>query len=154
MRKNANVIVGLFLIAFFLMLWVPGLQNPVLAKRGAKSPFRFEDVIREARTLSAQPYKVHKDVPDSLLKMEYDQWRDIRFKPDHAFWHQEGLPFTLQFFHAGLFYDRTVSMSVVDPQGGVLPIPFSKDASTTGVKRSKRWSPTILDMRAFASTIL
>src|SRR4030043_223263 len=66
----------------------------------AKSPFSFESVVHEAKKLSEKPYKAPKgEVPDRLLAINYDQWRDIRFKPDKSFWRKEGLPFTLQFFH-------------------------------------------------------
>ena len=41
-------------------------------------------------------------------QISYDQWRDIRFRPDRALWRDQKLPFQVQFFHPGLFYDRTV----------------------------------------------
>jgi glucans biosynthesis protein len=58
------------------------------------------------------------------LKMGYDDWRDIRFDPSRALWANQKFPFTLQFFHPGLFYDRTVVINIVDPTG-VHPVPFS-----------------------------
>lgn len=126
MHKKANLISCLFL-TLIVPLWPALTPCPVLAQEGGKAPFGFENVVHEAKELSAKEYQDHRRVPDSLLKIKYDQWRDIRFKPSMSFWRKEGLPFTLQFFHPGLFYDRAVSMSVVDPQGDVAPIPFSKD---------------------------
>ncbi|HBG19182.1 MAG TPA: glucan biosynthesis protein D, partial [Desulfobulbaceae bacterium] len=38
-------------------------------------------------------------VPDFLLRLDYDQWRDIRFKEDKTLWREERLPFEVQFFH-------------------------------------------------------
>ena len=38
----------------------------------------------------------------------YDRYRDIRYKPERALWRREKLPFELQFFHQGLYYDRPV----------------------------------------------
>ena len=97
----------------------------------AKSAFAFQSVVQEAKKLSEKPYKSPKgEVPDTLLVDNYDQWRDIRFKPDRSFWRKEGLPFTLQFFHPGLYYDRTVGLYTISPKGEVKPIPFSKDLFT------------------------
>ena len=58
--------------------------------------------------------------------MTYDQWRDIRFRPDQALWRDENLPFQVQFFHPGLYYDHTVQVNIVDDTG-VHPVPFSAE---------------------------
>jgi glucans biosynthesis protein len=94
----------------------------------AKAPFTFQSVVNQAKELSQKPFKSPKgEVPDTLMKINYDQWRDIRFKPERALWSQEKLPFTVQFFHPGLYYDRTVSFAIVDAKGAVRQFPFSKD---------------------------
>jgi hypothetical protein len=41
-------------------------------------------------------------------KMTYDQWWDIRFRPNQALWRGDDLPFQVQLFHPGLYFDRTV----------------------------------------------
>ena len=125
-RKNMNGTIGIFFAAFLLLFSFPVSRNMPLAA-GPRPPFGFENVVHEAKELSAKPYREHKDVPDSVVKLEYDQWRDIRFKPAKSFWRQEGLPFTLQFFHPGLFYDRTVSLFVIDEKGRAEPLRFSKE---------------------------
>ena len=43
----------------------------------------------------------------------YDQYRDIRFKPAKAVWRAANLPFELQLFHPGLYYDQPVRISEV-----------------------------------------
>ena len=68
----------------------------------------------------------HGQVPEWLLNINYDQWRDIRFRPQRALWRDEQLPFQVQFFHPGLYYDRTVAINVIDG-GGVRPVEFSRD---------------------------
>jgi periplasmic glucans biosynthesis protein len=94
---------------------------------GVASAFDLEDVAAMAQKLAQQPYRDPKGaVPDWLLKITYDQWRDIRFRPDRALWRDQGLPFQVQFFHPGLYYDRTVAINVVDEQGSH-PVPFSPD---------------------------
>jgi periplasmic glucans biosynthesis protein len=67
-------------------------------------------------------------VPDWMLigSLTYDQWRDIRFRPDQALWRDKNLPFQVQFFHPGLYYDHTVLVNVVDA-AGVHPVPFAPE---------------------------
>ena len=82
--------------------------------------FSLDDVASRAQAEARAQYVDHRvEVPKWMLigSMTYDQWRDIRFKPDHSLWRSEGLPFQVQFFHPGLYYDRTVSVSVVDETG-------------------------------------
>jgi glucans biosynthesis protein len=89
--------------------------------------FDLDDVAAKAVELASQPYQDRqKRVPDWMLvgAMTYDQWRDIRFRPDQALWRDKNLPFQVQFFHPGLYYDRTVQVNVVD-DSGVRPVPFA-----------------------------
>ncbi len=87
--------------------------------------FGLDDVAARAEKLAKESFQDTKGtVPDWLLKITYDQWRDIRYRPAQALWADRGSPFRVQFFHPGLFYDRVVAMNVVD-QRGVHPLPFS-----------------------------
>jgi glucans biosynthesis protein len=63
-------------------------------------------------------------VPEFLLKLSYDEWREIRFDPEQALWRREKLPFAVQYFHPGLYYDRTVKIHVAD-SSGIHTVPFS-----------------------------
>jgi glucans biosynthesis protein len=90
------------------------------AARGAAAAprFGFEQVVERARALAAQPFRDPTGrVPQWLLDLSYDQWREIRFRPERALWRDAKLPFQVQFFHPGLFYDRPVTVRVVDAQG-------------------------------------
>ena len=62
----------------------------------------------------------------SLRTLNYDQWRSVRFKPDRALWRFENLPFELQFFHSGFYYDRNVNINVIE-EGQPVPVPFSTE---------------------------
>src|SRR5206468_2437134 len=74
---------------------------------GAKEAFDFATVGEKAQKLAAEPVREPTgQVPDWLLKISYDEWRDIRFRPDHALWRDKKLPFQIQFFHPGLYYNR------------------------------------------------
>ncbi len=89
--------------------------------------FDLSEVATRAKELAGQPYeKPTGQVPDWLLNISYDEWRDIRFRPDHALWRDDHLPFQVQFFHPGLYYDRTVRIDVVDG-GEVHEVPFSTE---------------------------
>ena len=66
-------------------------------------------------------------LPASLRSLSYDQWRTVRFKPERSLWRFEKLPFELQFFHSGFYYDRNVEISIIEEDGNVVPVPFSTD---------------------------
>lgn len=91
----------------------------------ARAAFDLDDVAANAEKLARRPFQpITGQVPKWLLELTYDQWRDIRFRPDRALWQDAKSRFTVQFFHPGLFYDRSVAVNVVDPRG-VHPVPFS-----------------------------
>lgn len=86
--------------------------------------FEMQDVVAKAQDLAKAAYQEPKAVPDWLTKITYDQWRDIRFRPEYTLWRDQHWPFQVQFFHPGLYYNRIVAMNVVDAKG-VHPVPFS-----------------------------
>jgi glucans biosynthesis protein len=83
---------GLFrpdaLTAFFLsMLFVAALSEAIFhgPVAAGDNPFTFQDVIIQAEASSKSPFKSPEgEVPEALLKINYDGWRDIRFKPSQA----------------------------------------------------------------------
>jgi glucans biosynthesis protein len=94
--------------------------------------FELADVAARAEALAAAPYRERPAVPAWMRSpehggsMSYDQWRDIRFRPDHSLWRDRGLPFEVQFFHPGLYYDRSVQVRVVEG-GEVFDVPFDPE---------------------------
>ncbi|MCX8073202.1 MAG: glucan biosynthesis protein [Candidatus Binatia bacterium] len=100
------------------------LSAAVLGARAAFG-FGFADVVNTAQGLAREAYRDTKErVPQWMLDMTYDEWRDIRFRPSEALWRKENLPFEVQFFHLGLYYPRPVSINVVDG-GRVEHVRFS-----------------------------
>ena len=92
---------------------------------GAEPGLNYDDVTKKAQQLAKDSYSDPRgQVPPWLTQITYDQWRDVRFRPERALWRDKKLPFQVQFFHPGLFYDRTVQINVVDDKG-VRPVPFS-----------------------------
>jgi len=103
---------------------LPVLLCPLLAASPAGA-FSLDDVARKASSLASQPFQDPvATVPSWLEELSYDQWRDIRFRPERALWRDKDLPFEVQFFHPGLYYNRIVTLNEVDSTG-VHPVTFS-----------------------------
>lgn len=89
------------------------------------APFDFYTLAEQARHLAMAPYQPQRDhVPEWLAKLDYDHYRDIRFRPTMSWWNHDPVPFKLQFFHPGYIYTHTVELYELD-DGKPKPIPFS-----------------------------
>ncbi|MBC7946080.1 MAG: glucan biosynthesis protein G [Burkholderiales bacterium] len=87
--------------------------------------FGFADVAQRAMQLAAAPFKnPPSNLANELRALDYDRYRDIRFRGDQAYWRNAGLPFELTFFHQGFYYDQPVKMNEV-AANQVREIPFS-----------------------------
>jgi glucans biosynthesis protein len=118
-RGRAWLSGGVAVVVLTLAVVPPAVAAPV------RRAFGLDDVAAKAEKLAKESFQDTKgSVPDWLLKISYDQWRDIRFRPDQALWAERPSLFRVQFFHPGLFYDRVVAINVVDEKG-VHPMPFS-----------------------------
>jgi glucans biosynthesis protein len=86
--------------------------------------FGFDDVSERAAKQALSPYQASEHPPPAELKaLTYDQYRDIRFRPDHALWRAESLPFEIMFFHLGKFQTQPVLVDEI-MDGGVRYIPY------------------------------
>ena len=134
----------------FVFCFLAGAMNVFSAtKPAAALTFRFDNVVAKAKELAAQPFQDSKGTaPDFLFKATYDQWRDIRFETDKSLWRSEKLPFEVQFFHLGFFYDHPVKINVVDAKG-VEPIPFSTDLFNYGANDFKAQLPDNMGFAGF-----
>jgi glucans biosynthesis protein len=84
----------------------------------AARAFGFDDVAARAELQARSPYRsVIRKPPAELQALTYDQYRDIRFRPDHALWRSQNLPFELMFFHLGKFQTESVRINEVTTQG-------------------------------------
>ena len=68
-------------------------------KPQAPPKFDFDDVVRRARDLAGAGFDTGSPaLPEALNKLDFDAWRDIRFRPDKAFLVANGSQFRLQLF--------------------------------------------------------
>jgi glucans biosynthesis protein len=89
--------------------------------------FNFADVHRRAAGLAKQTFEDSKrEIPAFLRDLSYDQYQDIRFRPEKALWRNEGLPFEVRFAHLGFLFLWPVKINVVE-NGEVKPVAYSND---------------------------
>lgn len=95
--------------------------------RSAARGFALSDVMAIARRLAGRPFgPPPQDMPESLKALDYDGYRRIQFRHDHALWAHEGLKFRAEFFHRGNLFTRKVDLYEVR-DGRPQPILFSPE---------------------------
>lgn len=105
----------------------PPPEETALATQPAPKPFDFTDVEAKARELAGQSYsRDDGGMPDVLAKLDYDQYRDIRFKTEKSFWRDEDLPFQIQAFHRGFMFKDRVLINILE-NGSTTRIGYSPD---------------------------
>lgn len=80
--------------------------------------FDFNDIARRAEQMAASSYKKPaSNLPRSLENLDYDKYRDIRFKPEKSYWRSASLPFELMFFHQGWQYNYPIKINEITAHG-------------------------------------
>lgn len=99
----------------------------------------FDYVKEQARARAAAPYmEPDRQLPARLAALDYNQIRDIRFKPEQALWRSEGLPFQLHLFHRTGSHREAVAIrefSATHTQ----TIPFIRDFFDYGPLKDLGW---------------
>lgn len=86
--------------------------------------FDFNDVAKRAQQLSKTAYKEPQvKLPKGLANLDYDEYRDIRYKLEKSHWRAQNLPFELSFFHQGRQYAHQVKINEI-VANRARPIPF------------------------------
>lgn len=76
---------------------------------GATEPFSYATLKGLARYTAEQPYRSHaNELPPSLLKLDWDEYQEIRFDEKHALWRDDRLLFRTQLFHLGLYFETPI----------------------------------------------
>src|SRR5829696_3819583 len=125
---------------------------PALTQTGgppAPTPFRYEDVVRRARELAAAGFEANlAPLPEPLNRLDFDAYRDIRFRPDRALLGSAGGPFRMQLFHLGFLYQRPVTVNVIR-DGVPTPVAYQAQLFDTGRSRIERSLPVNLGFAGF-----
>ncbi len=123
-------------------------QTPPPQNAAPQPRFGFEDVQRRAREIAAVPYEPIAPLPEALAKLDYDSWRDIRFRPDRALLQQNGSPFRMQMFHPGFLFTRPVTVNVVR-DGVPMPVPYAANLFDYGKVKFEKPLPVNLGFAGF-----
>ena len=111
--------------------------------------FNFADVRRRAEMLASQPFQMPaNNLPDFLKNLDYDQYRDIRFRAEKSLWRAEGLPFEIQFAPQGFLFDRRVTINVVG-DGDSQPVEYASDLFDYGKNKVPDNLPNDLGFAGF-----
>ncbi|HEY6200053.1 MAG TPA: glucan biosynthesis protein G [Candidatus Binatia bacterium] len=130
---------GFYLLAFFLF------SGKTAA--AAEARFGFDNVAEIARKAAAETFKPPQPVPDFLVDIGYDDYRDIRFDPAQSLW-KDGGRFQIQFIHPGLYYKYTVTINVLNANG-VEKVAYSPKMFTYGKNKFADKIPRDLGFAGF-----
>ena len=87
----------------------------------------FDLIIDQAEQLSQSKSIPTPEVDSKTLRsLNYDQYRDIRWRDDHTLWRTKGLPFQAKFFFTGSTHSKPVTFFQVNRESAG-PIRFSTD---------------------------
>ncbi len=115
----------------------PLLGRATIAPNAAGADaFDFAWLKGQARALAGRAYDAHRQTPApaQLTSLNWDQYQSIRFRPEHALWANDKLPFRIQFFHLGLNFGKAVRMhEIVDGRAREITYdPAAFDLSKVG----------------------
>jgi periplasmic glucans biosynthesis protein len=126
--------------------------GPALSQGSAApppNPFRFEDVVRRARDLAAVPYDAAvPPLPEPLARLDFDAYRDLRFRPDRALLGSAGGPFRMHLFHLGFLFQRPVTVNIVR-DGVAAPVPYQPQLFDYGRTKIERPLPINVGFAGF-----
>jgi glucans biosynthesis protein len=127
-------------------------QQPAARPEPSPEPpqprFGFEEVVRRAREIASVPYEPGPSLPEPLSRLDFDSWRDIRFRPERALLAQNGSPFRMQMFHPGFLFTRPVVVNVVR-DGVPTPVPYSANLFDQGRVKFDKPLPVNLGFAGF-----
>jgi glucans biosynthesis protein len=97
---------------------------------GAESAdVNLDYVAQRALERAQKPFHSPRENLPKVLRqdnLDYDKYREIRFRRDKALWTADDLPFRVEFFHPGYIYQEPVHLFEFSPTH-VQPIRFTQD---------------------------
>ena len=80
----------------------------------APGEFSFKKLRQKAQAMAATPYQKPAELPlGKFRSLDYDEYRDIRFKPADGLWAKNKLRFDLQLFHVGGMFTAPVAVNEI-----------------------------------------
>ncbi len=102
------------------------------ARFARSGPFDTQTVVEMARMLAKSPFVPPKtSLPPPLATLQYDQYRDIRFRPSATIWAAPSRAFRLQLLPLGYLFTTPVEIAIV-ADGTARHLPYRADLFTTG----------------------
>ena len=100
-----------------------------IASGADSADVNLDYVAQRALERAQKPFhNPRADLPKVLQQdyLNYDKYREIRFRRDKALWTEDGLPFRIEFFHPGYIYHEPVHIYEFTATH-VQPIRFVQD---------------------------
>lgn len=113
--------------------------------------FDFGDVVKQAQTLASKAYQAPPTVPSVLTDLDYDQYQQIRFRPDQSLWHKSNTRFQVMLIAPGEYFRHSVDINTVSADG-VHPLPFHKSWFTWPSQQLESQVPDNLGYAGFKLT--
>ena len=101
----------------------------VSSSANAQESFSLSSVQTLAQELAKKPFDPSKGTITFARQWYYEEFHNILFRSENAYWKKENLPFSLEFFPLGWLYNRTVTISEV-VNGKEQEIEYTKDFFT------------------------
>ena len=111
--------------------------------------FSLEDVVKRAHDLASAPFDaLPPKLPEALTKLDFDSYRDIRFRADKSPLGPANGPFRLQLFHPGFIYTRPVIVNTIR-DGISTPVPYAANLFDYGRNKFDHALPVNLGFAGF-----
>jgi periplasmic glucans biosynthesis protein len=119
--NNTGTRVTVALLSLILVVSPLSAQTPPAPP--AQPAFSQETVQRLAAELAAKPYEAPPaQSVKGIQNLDYDQYRQVRFRRERTIWRGEGLHFELQVLPTGWLFNSPIEINIVE--GGVArPLP-------------------------------
>lgn len=129
---------------------IPGALAQGASRAPARRPrFTFEEVIARARALGQAEYQAPSEqLPAELAALEWDVWRNIRFRPSVRLLRGKNSRFSLQMFHLGHLFRKAVTINTIREEIAV-PVPYTAELFDYGQVRFKKPLPVNLGFAGF-----
>lgn len=112
---------GILISSFWLVgcAVTAAAESSPSATGNASARFLVVKSIDDLRTLAAelakQPHRPEPPLIPELADLNYDRYREIEFRHDHAVWDDGEHPFWLEFFHRGFVQRDRIDVFLISP---------------------------------------